>query len=73
MTLVEHLACGPFSRFLYHFGARYYDPSTATCTQQDPINQIASLTEANRYSYVGGNPADGSDSNGLATANGGLY
>jgi RHS repeat-associated protein len=43
---------------LYHYGARYYDPTTATWTQQDPINQIASLTQANRYTYVGGDPTD---------------
>jgi RHS repeat-associated protein len=42
--------------YLYHYGARYYDPSTAVWTQQDPLNQIDSLTEANRYTYVGGDP-----------------
>lgn len=50
---------------LYHYGARYYDPSTATWTQQDPINQIASLTQANRYAYVGGDPVDHADLSGL--------
>ncbi len=50
---------------LYHYGARYYDPATATWTQQDPLNQIASLTEANHYAYVGGNPIDGTDPTGL--------
>jgi RHS repeat-associated protein len=55
---------------LYHFGARYYDPGTATWTQQDPINQIASLTEANRYTYTGGNPVDEGDPTGTATAGG---
>jgi RHS repeat-associated protein len=49
---------------LYHFGARYYDPTTATWTQQDPINQIASLTEANHYTYVGGNPVNAVDPTG---------
>jgi RHS repeat-associated protein len=37
---------------LYHYGARYYDPCTAVWTQQDPLNQISSLTEANRYTYA---------------------
>jgi RHS repeat-associated protein len=50
---------------LYHFGARYYDPATATWTQQDPINQIASLTGGNRYAYAGGNPIDYADPLGL--------
>jgi RHS repeat-associated protein len=50
---------------LYHYGARYYDPSTATWTQQDPLNQLASLTEANRYTYVGGDPIDLADPLGL--------
>jgi len=50
---------------LYHYGARFYDPATATWTQQDPINQITSLTQANHYTYTGGNPIDGTDPTGL--------
>jgi RHS repeat-associated protein len=50
---------------LYHYGARYYDPATATWTQQDPINQIASLTQANHYTYAGGDPIDQTDVSGL--------
>jgi RHS repeat-associated protein len=30
---------------MYHYGARHYDPATATWTQQDTINQISSLTQ----------------------------
>jgi RHS repeat-associated protein len=52
---------------LYHYGARYYDPATATWTQQDPINQIGSLTQANHYTYVSGDPIDGSDLTGTVT------
>lgn len=48
----------------YHFGARYYDPATATWTQLDPLNQISSLTEANRYAYVGGDPVNYVDPTG---------
>ena len=51
---------------LYHFGARFYDPSTASWTQQDPLNQLGSLKEANRYVYVGGNPINGVDPTGLS-------
>lgn len=50
---------------LYHYGARFYDPSTAMWTQQDPLNQIGSLTQANRYGYAGGDPVDNADPTGL--------
>jgi RHS repeat-associated protein len=55
---------------LYHFGARYYNPNLATWTQPDPLNQIASLTEANHYAYAGGDPVDNTDLLGKATAGG---
>jgi RHS repeat-associated protein len=51
---------------LYHYGARYYDPATATWTQQDPINQIGSLAQADRYTYAGGDPVNEVDPSGLA-------
>jgi RHS repeat-associated protein len=49
---------------LYHFGERYYDTNTMRWTQQDPINQAASLTQANRYTYVGGSPTNFTDPGG---------
>jgi RHS repeat-associated protein len=55
---------------LYHFGERYYDPNTMRWTQQDPINQGASLTQANRYAYAGGDPINNVDPIGMATASG---
>ena len=33
----------------YHYAARYYNPDTMRWTQQDPLNQISDLAEANRY------------------------
>jgi RHS repeat-associated protein len=33
---------------LYHFGARFYNPTTARRTQQDPRNRTASLTDVPR-------------------------
>lgn len=46
---------------LYHFGARLYDTTTGRWTQPDPLNQPADLREANRYSYVGNDPANATD------------
>ena len=41
---------------LYHYGARYYDPTTGRWTQPDPLAQSFSPTEANRYQALGGDP-----------------
>jgi RHS repeat-associated protein len=49
---------------LYHYGARYYDPATAAWTQQDPLNQISSLTQSNHYAYAGGDPVNSVDPSG---------
>jgi RHS repeat-associated protein len=46
---------------LYHFGARYYDPNIGRWTQQDPINQLDDLTQANRYAYAAGDPVNNTD------------
>ena len=43
---------------LYHFGARFYDPTIARWTQQDPLEQYDDLRQANRYVYVGANPVN---------------
>jgi len=44
---------------LIHFGARYYDPSTARWTQIDPAGQGPNL-----YQYAGANPINNSDPSG---------
>lgn len=54
------------SNGLYHFGARYYNPAQATWTQQDPLNQLASLTQADRYTYAGNDPINLTDPTGTA-------
>lgn len=51
---------------LIHFSARYYNPGTARWTQPDPLRQVASLQQANRYGYVGGDPINRTDVGGLA-------
>ena len=48
---------------LYHLQNRYYDPTTGRFTQPDPSGQ-----EANRFAYAAGNPVNGSDPSGLASA-----
>jgi RHS repeat-associated protein len=50
---------------LYHFGARFYDPSNGRWTQLDPVSQFADLTNANRYGYAGGDPVNRVDRSGL--------
>jgi RHS repeat-associated protein len=50
---------------MYHFGARFYDPSLARWTQEDPLAAVASRQDANRYAYAGGNPVMNADPSGL--------
>ncbi len=45
---------------LYHFGARYYDPTTGRFTQVDPVEGGS----CNDYDYVCGDPVNDSDLNG---------
>jgi RHS repeat-associated protein len=37
---------------LIHYGQRYYDPTTGRWTQQDPLNQITSASQADRYPHA---------------------
>ncbi len=53
---------------LTKFGARYYDPTTARFTQQDPSGR-----EANAYAYVGGNPVNFVDPSGLVDVDCGFF
>lgn len=50
---------------LYHYGARYYNPATSSWTQPDPLNQLASLTQNDRYTYAGNDPINLNDPSGL--------
>jgi len=49
----------------YHYGARYYNPSQLSWTQQDPLTNITSLTQQDRYAFAGGNPVAYSDPTGM--------
>ena len=49
---------------LYHFGQRYYDPTSARWTQQDPLNQFDDLREGNRFLYTGDDPVNLTDASG---------
>jgi len=50
---------------LYHFGARYYDPTLGRWTQEDPaVPNLASPDSLNRYLYVDDSPINGTDRSG---------
>jgi RHS repeat-associated protein len=51
---------------LLHYGARYYDPANTNWTQQDPINQIGSVTQSDRFLFAGSDPINESDPSGEA-------
>ena len=53
---------------LYHYGQRYYDPTTGRWTQQDPLSHLTSATQGDRFLYAGGDPINFSDSTGLYSA-----
>jgi RHS repeat-associated protein len=49
---------------LVHYGARLYNPTDARWTQPDPINNISSLTESDRYEFAGDDPINDGDPTG---------
>ncbi|MVF24754.1 hypothetical protein EVC37_24600 [Methylocaldum sp. BRCS4] len=52
----------PDATGLIYYRARYYDPSVGRFTQRDPVGYLDGL---NRYAYVGNNPVNFTDPNGL--------
>jgi RHS repeat-associated protein len=56
---------GSVANGLYHFGQRYYDPTTGRWTQPDPLNQVASPVQGDRFLFAGGDPINLSDPSGL--------
>ncbi len=49
---------------LYHFGARFYDPSVGRWTQQDSLVSLGDPGTANRYAYAGDDPVNRLDPTG---------
>lgn len=49
---------------LYHFGQRYYSPSSARWTQRDPLDQPDDLVNQNPYVYAGNNSLNFTDPDG---------
>ncbi len=50
---------------LYHYGARFYQPSSGRWTQQDPLLQPGDLRQSNRYVYyAAGDPVNYNDPSG---------
>jgi len=49
---------------LYHFGQRYYNPTTGRWTQQDSLNNPLDPANGNRYAYTGGDPVNRTDPSG---------
>ena len=59
---------GNVANGLYHFGQRYYDPTTGRWTQQDPEDRLGSATQGDRFLFAGGDPINLSDPSGLYSA-----
>jgi len=55
---------GNVANSLYHFGQRYYAPTTGRRTQQDPLSHLGSITQGDRYLYAGDDPINASDPSG---------
>jgi RHS repeat-associated protein len=55
---------GNVSNGLYHFGQRYYDPTTGRWTQQDPLEHLGSTTQEDRFLFAGSDPINFSDPTG---------
>ncbi len=52
------------SNGLYHYGQRYYDPTTGRWTQQDPAGHVGSTTQGDRFLFTAADPVNLSDPSG---------
>jgi RHS repeat-associated protein len=57
---------GNVANGLYHYGQRYYDPTTGRWTQQDPLGHLGSTTQGDRFLFAGVDPINQSDPFGLS-------
>ncbi len=55
---------------LYHFGARWYDPTVGRWTQPDSIVTLNDPMNGNLYAYVKDNPVNETDPSGRDASNG---
>jgi RHS repeat-associated protein len=58
---------GNVSTGLYHFGERYYDPTTGRWTQQDREDHLGSATQGNRFLFADSDPINLNDPTGFST------
>jgi len=56
---------GNIPNLLYHYGQRYYDPTTGRWTQADPSGPTGDPTQADAYSFAGADPVNNADATGL--------
>jgi RHS repeat-associated protein len=57
---------GNVANGLYHYGQRYYDPTTGRWTQQDPEDRLGSTTQGDRFLFAGADPINLSDPSGMS-------
>jgi RHS repeat-associated protein len=55
---------GNVANGLYHYGQRYYDPTTGRWTQQDPEDRFGSTTQGDRFLFAGSDPINLRDPSG---------
>jgi RHS repeat-associated protein len=55
---------GNVTNGLYHFGARYYDPTTGRWTQQDPSSHVGNATQGDYFLFTGNDPINQADPSG---------
>src|ERR1019366_6589095 len=53
---------------LYHYGQRYYDPTTGRWTQRDALDRLASPTQGDRFLFASEDPINLSDPTGRLSA-----